>query len=78
MALLLAGEDRTVIQLVGRWKSDAFFTYLHGSALPLIQHHAHKMLKHGSFTIMRGDLTLPAANNILEAHFQHPTGPETA
>jgi hypothetical protein len=65
MSLLLAGVDKTTIQLVGRWKSDAIFTYLHSSALPLIKDHACKMLRHGRFTT----LTAPsqAALRVLSA-----------
>ena len=71
MALLLAGEDKTVIQLVGRWKSDAFFTYLHSTALPLVRDHSVKMLRHGKFTIINGDLGLAAAERILDTDFVH-------
>jgi len=37
MALLLGGMDPDKIRIVGRWKSDAMFRYLHAHALPLIQ-----------------------------------------
>jgi hypothetical protein len=71
MALLLAGVDKTVIQLVGRWQSDAVFSYLHSTALPLVREHSSKMLRHGSFAIINGDLTLPQAEDILHQDFPH-------
>ena len=71
MSLLLAGVDKTVIQLVGRWKSDAYFTYLHSNALPLVQGHASKMLHFGRFTILNGDLTLSQATTTLDTDFIH-------
>ena len=37
MALLLDGMDPDKIRIVGRWRSDAMFRYLHAHALPLIQ-----------------------------------------
>lgn len=73
---LLAGEDKTVIQLVGRWKSDALFTYLHSTALPLVKNHAPHMLKYGSFTTMKAAISLPTATSILDEHFLHDDGPQ--
>ena len=60
-ALLCAGVDKDVVQLLGRWKSDAMFRYLR------IQAHTHssrlsqRMLDHGAYTFApqacaRGDL----------------------
>ena len=40
--------------LVGRWKSDAMFRYLHAQALPLIRDLAATMLTHGNFTLLAG------------------------
>lgn len=71
MALLLAGVDKTIIQLVGRWTSDALFSYLHSFALPLIKDHSSKMLRHGTFTVINADLTLPQAEAILATDFIH-------
>ena len=36
MALLCGRVDRDVIKLVGRWRSDAMFRYLHAQAVPLV------------------------------------------
>jgi hypothetical protein len=65
MALLLAGVDKNVIQLVGRWRSDAIFRYLHAQALPLVDPVAAKMLQHGSFTLMPGGLAPEKAEHLL-------------
>jgi len=43
MALLLGGMDPDKIRIVGRWKSDAMFRYLHAHALPLIQENSRIM-----------------------------------
>jgi hypothetical protein len=71
MALLLSGEDKLVIQMGGRWKSDAIFTYLHSTALPLIKNHSMKMLRHGKFTVMNPNITLDSATDILDNEFLH-------
>jgi hypothetical protein len=56
------------MKLVGRWRSDAIFRYLHSQALPLIAPLASTMLRHGVFTLMPGGLTPAAAEQLLEAH----------
>ena len=62
MALLCGKVDRDTIRLVGRWKSDAMFRYLHAQALPLIRNLASTMLHHGSFYWAPGtDIPAPAA-----------------
>ena len=62
MALLCGKVDRDTIRLVGRWKSDAMFRYLHAQALPLIRDLASTMLQHGSFYLAPGaDVPAPAA-----------------
>ena len=71
MALLLAGVDKTIIQLVGRWTSDAIFSYLHSTALPLIKHHSMQMVKHGRFSVAAQPQALNAATAILDQHFVH-------
>jgi len=84
MALLLSGEDKLVIQLVGRWKSDALFTYLHSTALPLVRNHSSKMFKHGQFTVHKTSHSLEQAveqaQSALDTDFVHddnePTGVE--
>jgi hypothetical protein len=68
MARLLGGTDRDTMKLVGRWRSDAIFRYLHSQALPLIAPLASTMLRHGVFTLMPGGLTPAAAEQLLEAH----------
>ena len=61
MALLCGRVDADTIRLVGRWKSDAMFRYLHAQALPLVRHLAHTMLTHGAFSLLPGsDLPLGA------------------
>lgn len=67
MALLCGGIDRDVIRLVGRWKSDAMFRYLHAQALPLVRHLASTMLRHGNFTLLPGSDLPNAAATILQA-----------
>jgi hypothetical protein len=59
MALLCGNTDKNVIKLVGRWRSDAMFRYLHAQALPLVGPLAATMLRHGSFTLMPST-SLPA------------------
>ena len=78
MALLLSGEDKLVIQMMGRWKSDAIFTYLHSTALPLIKNHSMKMLRHGKFTVMNPNITLESATDILDNEFLHDDPAEAA
>ena len=67
MALLCGNVDADVIRLVGRWKSDAMFRYLHAQALPLVRNLASTMLHHGAFTLAPGTDHPPAAHNILQA-----------
>jgi hypothetical protein len=54
MALLLGGTAKDTMKLVGRWRSEAIFRYLHSQALPLIAPLASTMLQHGVFTLMPG------------------------
>lgn len=49
MALLLAGCDPDKIRIVGRWRSDAMFRYMHSHALPLIQNNSTLMFRGGSY-----------------------------
>ena len=58
MALLCAGIDTDIIKLVGRWKSDTMFCYLHAQALPIVANLASKVFQHGSFMLLPGQ-TLP-------------------
>jgi hypothetical protein len=62
MALLCANIDPNIIKMVGRWRSDAMFRYLHLSAFPLMRTLAPLMLQAGSFTLPPGqDLPVNAA-----------------
>ena len=54
MALLCGRVDHNVIQLVGHWRSDAIFRYLHAQALPLVNPLAGIMLCHGSYALVPG------------------------
>ena len=70
MALLGGNIDTDVIKLVGRWKSDAIFRYLHAQALPVITDLSRTMLQHGRFTLLPGSNVPPTAVTILQ-HYQH-------
>lgn len=71
MSLLLAGVSKETIKLIGRWRSEAFFSYMHSMALPLVRDHAAQMLSHGQFTLMSANLTKPEAEEILAVEFPH-------
>ena len=45
MALLVAKVDPDIIQILGRWRSDEMFRYLHLSAEPIMKDFASKMLR---------------------------------
>ena len=66
MALLCGRVDTKIIQLVGRWKSDAIFRYLHAQALPLITDLSRTMLRSGAFQLLPGSNLPPQALPILE------------
>ena len=44
MALLVSNVDPDIIQIIGRWRSDEMFRYLHLTAEPIMKHFATKML----------------------------------
>ena len=67
MALLCGKIDNQTIRLVGRWKSDAMFCYLHAQALPLVNNLASVILQHGAFTLLPGQDVPPTALPILHA-----------
>ena len=67
MALLCAKVDKTVPRLVGRWRSDEMFRYLHPQAFPLMHTFAQKMQDHGNFTFAPGQNVPPAVTQILDA-----------
>ena len=52
MALLLGGKDPDKIRILGRWRSDAMFRYLHAHALPLIQDNSTIMFRGGHYTLV--------------------------
>lgn len=49
-ALLCAGVDKDIIQLLGRWKSDAMFRYLRVQATSSSGQYSQRMLDHGTYT----------------------------
>ena len=67
MALLCGKIDKDTIRLVGRWKSDAIFRYLHAQALPLINNLASVILRHGAFTLLPGQDVPSNALPVIEA-----------
>ena len=69
MALLCGRVDADTIRLVGRWKSDAMFHYLHAQALPLVRHLAPTMLTHGAFSLLPGSDLLPGAPSLPMTRF---------
>ena len=70
MALLCGRVDKNIIQLVGRWKSDAIFRYLHAQALPLIADLSRTMVRHGAYTLLPGTTVPPQALPILDEEQQ--------
>ena len=52
MALLLAGVDPDKIRIVGRWRSDAMFRYLHAHAEPLVRDNARLMFSGGHYILL--------------------------
>jgi hypothetical protein len=51
MALLCAGIDSDRIRLVGRWRSDEMYRYLHVQAQPVMTGLSAAMLRGGSFRL---------------------------
>ena len=51
-SLLLGGVDPDHIRILGRWRSDAMFRYLHSHALPLIQDNSRIMFHGGHYTLV--------------------------
>jgi hypothetical protein len=76
MALLCAQVDPDLIKMVGRWRSDAMFRYLHLQATPLIGDLSHRMLTGGNFTLLPdADVPAPAAALLLQVPLPVPTAP---
>ena len=55
MALLVSNVDPDIIQLLGRWRSDEMFRYLHLTADPIMKDFACKML-HADYTLAPSQL----------------------
>ena len=55
MALLVAKVDPDIIQILGRWRSDEMFRYLHLTAGPIMKNFARRML-HADYTIAPSQL----------------------
>ena len=51
MALLCAGVDSDILRMIGRWKSDEMFRYLHVQAHPIMNGLAAAMLNGGDFRL---------------------------
>ena len=58
-ALLCAGVDKDMIQLLGRWKSDAMLRYLRIQAATHRASFSQRMLDHGDYTFAPQDPTYP-------------------
>jgi hypothetical protein len=54
MALLCAGVDNNRIRLIGRWRSDEHFRYLHMQAQPVMTGISAAMFRGGSFRLASG------------------------
>jgi hypothetical protein len=54
MALLCAGVDRDRLRLIGRWRSDEMFRYLHVQAQPVMNGLAAAMVRGGDFQLTPG------------------------
>ena len=67
MALLCAGIDTDLIRLVGRWRSDAMFRYLHAQATPIVKQLAKQMVSHGHFTLAPGAFEAERAKRFTSA-----------
>ena len=55
MALLVSNVDTDMIQLLGRWRSDEMFRYLHLTAEPITKDFARLMFS-ADYTITTGQL----------------------
>jgi hypothetical protein len=65
MSLLCGRVDSDTIRLVGRWRSDAMFRYLHAQTLPILNGLANTMVQHGQFALLPGQDIPAAAADIL-------------
>jgi hypothetical protein len=51
MALLCAGVDSYCLRMIGQWRSDEMFRYLHVQAQPVMNGLAAAMLRGGDFRL---------------------------
>ena len=58
MALLLSDVDTNIIQLIGRWRSDAMLRYLHVQAEPLMRDYSRRMLHCGHYNLFQTKLSI--------------------
>jgi hypothetical protein len=54
MALLCAVIDRDRIRMIGRWRSDELFRYLHVQAQPVMTGISAAMLRGGAYQLAPG------------------------
>ena len=52
MALMCSGVPTDTIKLVGRWRSDAIFRYLHTQAAPVVAPLAQQMQRNGRYALV--------------------------
>ena len=52
MALLCAAVDTDIIRLIGRWRSDEMFRYLHTQAAPLTKNLSRRMVDSGDYVLV--------------------------
>jgi hypothetical protein len=63
MALLCGNVDHNLIQMLGRWHSDAMMRYLHLQAQPIMKKFAVAMFNDGNYTFLPDD-TVPVAADL--------------
>jgi hypothetical protein len=71
MALLCGKADMNLIQILGRWHSDAMIRFLHMQAQPIVQHFAAKMYNNGNFSFLP-DETVPLLYEDEQLYFFPP------
>jgi len=52
MALLCAHVDTDIIRLIGRWRSDEMFRYLHTQAAPITSQLSSRMVDHATYVLI--------------------------
>ena len=70
MALLCHGTDDSLIRLLGRWKSDEMFRYLHLQAQPLMRSFSTTMLSGGDYSLLptAHGASLPVGTALVPLH----------